>query len=1249
MKNFSRYSRSSLIVAILVITIAALLPAPAGARVTEGLDIQTLAGTTQQRDPGSDALASPAIDPGKDWTIMTLPPAHQVEKILQDGGAIPMDASPAQLQTTIEQWYKDALKDYYTGPDLEAMRVLKEREATFLDDDPSNNPEALPPRNIMAVVVDFDGTDTITRPYPDPDNPDGACVPTESTWGPLALGEDPPPGADDNFTFYLPDPSVAQYQEAIFGVGPDAGYGIIDHPTLGPVDLRGYTLQNYLLEMSRGAYQIGGAVLPEPVAVNHSQEYYGHAVYDDDNGAGACTSPLFSDAHPGEYIYDVIDAVKDQYQDTLDCSQFDANGDHVIDLLVTIHAGYGFQNGGGEDRLNTSSSGFYWDPYFQRPKICGFSTPLNLTDDYYVAGYNIDPEQLAVGALQEEFEHQLGLPDLYTIDASANSNGWWGANSVGVWGGPLSGTRPVGHNLWQDFVLGWRNPVIINYDDPALELTIGRARNTPEGTEDGLIVRLPDAEQTIPNLAGAGNGWWTEPENFASQTATRDFNLRNATAPVVFSFDSFWDIENNRDYGYVQVSTNSGLTWTTLPDMDGVLTDSNPYGFNLGWGLTGSGSGTLRFDLSDYTGQTIRLRFTYQTDFTVVEPGWWVDNLLLTDANGTLYENDLDTDFSDWTLNGWVITPSAYTTPRYYLFEWRDDNGFDRSLNDPYNTEYAVAGGPPPTNIVGRMPATTPGMTVSLRDAAQDFDYEISSDICEPPSCGPKFGLLVVESNNFPKRFDTTFPNLQGGWVGPTPSGRTLSGDATFGHTPTEAWTASLGLDYTTGHYVQPPIETKSWPSLPATPAFHDSYGYYPGFFYPGSGSSLYFNYFAASAVLPAQDDYSTRVTLPDSTPLPQLYGLPVGPGGLGTGNPGDDHVQYGVHVEVMDQSDEQATIRFWNAMTDFDGMITQTPSTNPVVVGTYVDVALSATNIGGALQDALIVVPIDTDSVYVPGSAYGGAFPVTAAYAAQLAIEHGLTDLTALATSAMPDDVVAVAWMGDAPTSDMIDFGFSVQITNAPAEVQHSADVYDGLTLVASIDGDALPVVDNSTYPVNRSMRFNVDRDSYINGSQPNTYYGSDQTMWLGFYDQMRPVVHTPLNGIPGDSPVDQAWLYLYVTEGRKFGNWSQSVLEDVTAHPATTEWMPYAVNWWMPWTMPGGDYGPGGSSNHLGSGKIGTWLRLDITAAVQDMLRSGLNQGFLINSDAISSGVHYGLATKEYWDPSKAGYIRVHYRTAD
>jgi hypothetical protein len=144
-----------------------------------------------------------------------------------------------------------------------------------------------------------------------------------------------------------------------------------------------------------------------------------------------------------------------------------------------------------------------------------------------------------------------------------------------------------------------------------------------------------------------------------------------------------------------------------------------------------------------------------------------------------------------------------------------------------------------------------------------------------------------------------------------------------------------------------------------------------------------------------------------------------------------------------------------------------------------------------------------------------------------------------------------------------------------------------------------------------------------------------------------MRPLVHTPMSGIPGDAYVDVAYLYLYIVEGRGFTNWSNSVI-NVQVHPVTTEWMPVAVNWTMPWTMAGGDYGPAVGANHIGSGKLGTWLRLDVTDAVSDMLRGSPDQGFIITNDD-STGVRYALATKEYFDASKLGYIRVYFRTAE
>jgi hypothetical protein len=140
--------------------------------------------------------------------------------------------------------------------------------------------------------------------------------------------------------------------------------------------------------------------------------------------------------------------------------------------------------------------------------------------------------------------------------------------------------------------------------------------------------------------------------------------------------------------------------------------------------------------------------------------------------------------------------------------------------------------------------------------------------------------------------------------------------------------------------------------------------------------------------------------------------------------------------------------------------------------------------------------------------------------------------------------------------------------------------------------------------------------------------------------------VVHTPLSAIPGDAYVDVAYLYLYVYEGRGFSNWSSSVI-NVAVHPVTSAWMSEAVNWVTPWTHPGGDFGAAVGINHIGSGKIGAWLRLDVTSAVEMALRTGVNHGFILTSDD-SRGVRYGFATKENW-MGKVGYLRVMYRTAN
>ena len=230
----------------------------------------------------------------------------------------------------------------------------------------------------------------------------------------------------------------------------------------------------------------------------------------------------------------------------------------------------------------------------------------------------------------------------------------------------------------------------------------------------------------------------------------------------------------------------------------------------------------------------------------------------------------------------------------------------------------------------------------------------------------------------------------------------------------------------------------------------------------------------------------------------------------------------------------------------------------------------------------------------------------------------------------------------------------------------------------VPEADGGLNGVVTAAMYPlegegritkrsanVNRSRRFGVTEDAFIDGSRPALNFGSTQTMWVGFNDQMRPVVQAPFpvcddvfTCIPDNAWVDAAYLYLYVFEGRGFTNWDQSTL-GVTAHAATSGWDEATANWTFPWANPGGDVTPAASQTRLGSSRINTWLRLDVTSLVADMVAGDAeNYGFVVASDPNNVpmvgpegllSTRYAFATTEFFDPSKAGYLRILYRTYD
>jgi hypothetical protein len=125
--------------------------------------------------------------------------------------------------------------------------------------------------------------------------------------------------------------------------------------------------------------------------------------------------------------------------------------------------------------------------------------------------------------------------------------------------------------------------------------------------------------------------WWSNRSDESDMTLTRAFDLTDLESATL-EFWAWYDIEENWDYAYVEMSTDGGETWDILHAPS--TTDYNPNGNSFGWAYTGmSGGGEKpqwireKVDLSDYVGGEALIRFEYITDDAVSRPGFAVDDI----------------------------------------------------------------------------------------------------------------------------------------------------------------------------------------------------------------------------------------------------------------------------------------------------------------------------------------------------------------------------------------------------------------------------------------------------------------------------------------------------------------------------------------------------------------------------------------------------------------------------------------------
>lgn len=174
----------------------------------------------------------------------------------------------------------------------------------------------------------------------------------------------------------------------------------------------------------------------------------------------------------------------------------------------------------------------------------------------------------------------------------------------------------------------------------------------------------------IPAPAHSGSAiWWSNRGDLADSTMTKSFDLRRLQSATL-DFYLWYDIEQDFDYAYAEVSTDNGVTWDTLKGK--YTSQTNPNGTNYGNAYTGKseekpsadGNGWLheRISLDPYAGKEVQVRFEYITDDGYNAQGLAVDDISIPELG---FKDDAESD-TGWEGAGFVRADNKLPQS-YYL------------------------------------------------------------------------------------------------------------------------------------------------------------------------------------------------------------------------------------------------------------------------------------------------------------------------------------------------------------------------------------------------------------------------------------------------------------------------------------------------------------------------------------------------------------------------------------------------------
>ena len=179
-----------------------------------------------------------------------------------------------------------------------------------------------------------------------------------------------------------------------------------------------------------------------PVTLPHTMAYYGGP------------TAMAHDACPWEMVADGCRLLKEQHPE-IDFSQFDNDGDGVVDNVFVFYAGFGQNAGASVNTVWPHAANLSWygiNVVLDGVKVDNYACTCELTGNETGPG-----DRCGIGTFCHEFSHVLGLPDIYSTDySSAFTPGPYELMDTGPYNN--NGNTPPFMSVYDRMILRWVNP-----------------------------------------------------------------------------------------------------------------------------------------------------------------------------------------------------------------------------------------------------------------------------------------------------------------------------------------------------------------------------------------------------------------------------------------------------------------------------------------------------------------------------------------------------------------------------------------------------------------------------------------------------------------------------------------------------------------------------------------------------------------------------------------------------------------------